>query len=82
MNELSCFGVYRPLALLVIMKECTSYKVWHANVIVSIDSDADDNDDDNDVKICIVTHLSLILISDGFSNIAIILTSRNYIKIK
>ena len=62
LNGLSCFGAYRPLASLVIMKECTSHRVHHVNVMISIDSNVDDDDDDNNVKICIVTYLSLILI--------------------
>ena len=44
LNGLSCSGVYRPLVLLVIMKECTSYKVHHVHVMMSIAGDADDNE--------------------------------------
>ena len=62
LNELSCFGVCRPRASLVIMKESTSYRVHHVNIIIYIYGDIDDDDEDNDGKICIVTDLSLILI--------------------
>ena len=64
LNGLSYFGVYRPLSSLVIMKECTSYRVHHVKVIISIDDVViyNDDDDDNDFKMCIVTNLSLILI--------------------
>lgn len=62
LNGLCCFGVYRPLASSVIMKECTSYRVHHVNVMISVDGNVDDDDDDNNVKICSVTYLSLILI--------------------
>ena len=60
LKKLSCFGVYRPLASFVIMKEYTSYRVHHVNVMISIYGDIDDDDDVDDGKICIVTHLSLI----------------------
>ena len=43
------------------MKECTSHRVHHVNVMISINGDVYD-DDNNDFKISIVTHLSLILI--------------------
>ena len=62
LNGLSCFGVYQPLALLVMMKECMSYRVHHVNVMISIDGDVNEDDDNNDFKLSIVTHLSLILI--------------------
>ena len=65
LNGLSCFGVYQPLASLVIMKEYTSYRAHHVNVMISIYDDIDADDDVNDVndgKICIVAHLSLIII--------------------
>ena len=62
LNGLSCFGVYLPLASMVIMIECTSYRMHHVNVMVSVYVDLDDEDDDSDRKICIVTLLSSILI--------------------
>ena len=54
LDELSCFGVYRPLASLIIMKECTSYRVHYVNVMISIDGDVGDDDDDNYFKISIL----------------------------
>ena len=45
------------------MKECISYRVDHVNVMISIDGDVDDEDDDSDSKICIFTHLNLILMN-------------------
>ena len=63
LNGLSCFGVYRLLASLVIFKECTSYRVHHVNVMISIYGDINNDDDGNDGEIYIVTHLSLILIN-------------------
>ena len=62
LSGLSCFGVYQPLASLVIMKKCTSHRVHHVNIMISIYGDIGDDDDVNDDKICIVTHLSLMLI--------------------
>ena len=50
LNELSCFGVYQPLASLVIVKECTSHRVHHVNVMISIYVDIDNGDDDHDGK--------------------------------
>ena len=64
LNGLRCSGVYGPLASLVIMKECTSYKVHHVNIMMSIDGDADDDDDGNgnDRKIYIAIHLRIMII--------------------
>ena len=62
LNGLRCIGVCQPLASLVVMKQRTSYRVHHVNVMISIYSDIDDEHDDNDGKICIITHLSLIVI--------------------
>lgn len=49
----------------LIMKECTSYKVHHVNVMMSIDGDADDDDGNgngNDREICIAIHLRIMII--------------------
>ena len=62
LNGLSCFGVYQPLASLVIMKQRTSHRVHHVNVMISIYGDINDDDDEHDIKISTVTHLSLIFI--------------------
>ena len=54
LNGLSCFGVYRPLALLVMMKECTSGRGHHVNVMISVDGGADGDDDDSDGKFALL----------------------------